>query len=285
MVERGPTRADPALEAWCSFCCRPHTEVGALVAGPAGAFICAGCTGESSGMLGGPAPAPGTGRALERSAPTLQLVGQEGAQALLERALAGPPSCTLLLGPEGSGKSVWVSALVADGRAVRGEPAQRTLPPLGRALVLEDVDRLPAEEQGALASWLGSLSAHSVLLSARADAPKPLLTLYEEGLALPVFAAPALAEATALDPRLLAAVGPVVCLARPDAALLAQVARAQLSARPEVQVPDEALEALARAAGGSGHVLSSLLSRLCAGTWTLEAARPPSAKRPKKGKA
>src|SRR5687767_8018104 len=26
MFERGPTRADPLLAAWCSFCCRPRSE-------------------------------------------------------------------------------------------------------------------------------------------------------------------------------------------------------------------------------------------------------------------
>jgi hypothetical protein len=51
LIERGPTRADPALQAWCSFCCRPRTEVGDLVAGPAGAFICAACIGEAGRLL------------------------------------------------------------------------------------------------------------------------------------------------------------------------------------------------------------------------------------------
>src|SRR5205823_2789520 len=26
MFDRGPTRADPELAAWCSFCCKPRTE-------------------------------------------------------------------------------------------------------------------------------------------------------------------------------------------------------------------------------------------------------------------
>src|SRR5712692_5765156 len=43
LVERGPTLAIPALRAWCSFCCRPSDEVGAVIAGPAGAFICRSC--------------------------------------------------------------------------------------------------------------------------------------------------------------------------------------------------------------------------------------------------
>ena len=29
--QRSPQLADPALDAWCSFCCKPKVEVGALV--------------------------------------------------------------------------------------------------------------------------------------------------------------------------------------------------------------------------------------------------------------
>lgn len=49
--ERGPSRADPAVEAWCSFCCRPGAEVGPLVAGPAGAFVCGPCVGSAAALL------------------------------------------------------------------------------------------------------------------------------------------------------------------------------------------------------------------------------------------
>lgn len=52
LVDRGPTLADPAAAAWCSFCCKPARDVGALVAGPAGAFVCAGCVTESARLLG-----------------------------------------------------------------------------------------------------------------------------------------------------------------------------------------------------------------------------------------
>ncbi|MCI0668873.1 MAG: ClpX C4-type zinc finger protein [Myxococcaceae bacterium] len=51
MIERGPSLADPALEAWCSFCCRPGREVGRLVAGPAGAFVCAACVDTAARLL------------------------------------------------------------------------------------------------------------------------------------------------------------------------------------------------------------------------------------------
>jgi len=51
LTQRGPTLADPAQAAWCSFCCRPRDEVGRLVAGPAGAFICTACACQSSSLL------------------------------------------------------------------------------------------------------------------------------------------------------------------------------------------------------------------------------------------
>ena len=52
LVERTPTLADPTLEAWCSFCCRPAREVGPLVAGPAQAFVCGACVELAAGLLG-----------------------------------------------------------------------------------------------------------------------------------------------------------------------------------------------------------------------------------------
>ncbi len=57
---RGPAPADPAVDAWCSFCCRPKAEVGPLVAGPAGAFICAPCVRVAAQIAAGaqsPVPA------------------------------------------------------------------------------------------------------------------------------------------------------------------------------------------------------------------------------------
>lgn len=52
LVDRVPVLADPAVAAWCSFCCRPDGEVGPLVAGAAGAFICSGCLRRAEALLG-----------------------------------------------------------------------------------------------------------------------------------------------------------------------------------------------------------------------------------------
>ncbi len=51
MPDRGPVLADPKIDAWCSFCCKPNTEVGRLVAAPTGTFICSGCIAQAREML------------------------------------------------------------------------------------------------------------------------------------------------------------------------------------------------------------------------------------------
>ncbi len=50
-LERVAVLAEASQSAWCSFCCRPSTEVGRLVAGPAGAFICRGCVERAVALL------------------------------------------------------------------------------------------------------------------------------------------------------------------------------------------------------------------------------------------
>jgi hypothetical protein len=88
LTQRGPTLADPAQAAWCSFCCRPRDEVGPLVAGPAGAFICTACASQASSLLAARASSSrsadtGDGAAVQ---PPVQL-GGEG-MAPLRAALA-----------------------------------------------------------------------------------------------------------------------------------------------------------------------------------------------------
>ena len=53
LFERNPTLADPTLEAWCSFCCRPSREVGALVSGPSHAYVCRACVELAASLLDG----------------------------------------------------------------------------------------------------------------------------------------------------------------------------------------------------------------------------------------
>ncbi len=127
MVDRGPTRADPAIPAWCSFCCKPMKETGVLVSGPAGAFICAGCLAEGQRLLGAPgaelkswidgAPRPGGLGARTLSG------GPAGAEARLTASVDG-------LGAVVRMESAGESRAVAEADA---QPAVDRTRPLGEA--------------------------------------------------------------------------------------------------------------------------------------------------------
>jgi len=273
-IERGPTRADPSLDAWCSFCCRPRAEVGALVAGPAGAFICAACIGESGGLLGGvTARPPGArSRAPARPPEADALLGQGEAQAALERGLAGGVRRILVLGPEGSGKSTWLRQL-----ARRGLGELVGLDALEHAsgeatLLLEDVDRLSPAEQAALGAFLERQPQRGVVMTGRgvAGVRGPELISDTGRLVVPTTAS--LAEATrgALPLALLERVQWLVTIEPPGEELLRELARRELEAREDCHLSDEALLALAREAARSprlGHELKALLARLPPGSW------------------
>jgi hypothetical protein len=273
-IERGPTRADPALDAWCSFCCRPHTEVGSLVAGPAGAFICVACIGESGALLGGVAPVVPRARVV-RPLP-FELVGQESARAGLERGLEAGLRHVLLLGPEGSGKSTWLRALAEQGRGVLGFLSAVDNAPAELALLVEDVDRLPPADQAALAAFLARHPERTVVMTARgasAKASGPVLV--SDSGRLPVPTTTVLSEAVegSLPVALLERVRLLVSLASPSLEELIEIARRQLAAREDCQLSEEVLVALATEASRSprsGHELRALLARVPPGTWRLE---------------
>lgn len=129
---RGPTRADPDVEAWCSFCCRPDKEAGSLVAGPSGAYICGTCLAtaareilrapKSSGPAGSTTPSGGDADAVEARL-FGRIVGQDTALRRLMDALrlfwaapAGAPVRTLaLVGSSGSGKTAVLETLAESG--------------------------------------------------------------------------------------------------------------------------------------------------------------------------
>lgn len=275
-IERGPTRADPALDAWCSFCCRPRAEVGPLVAGPAGAFICSACIGESSALLGGVAPAIPASRSRASRAPvTFELVGQEAARDSFERGLAAGLCQVLLLGPEGCGKSAWMRALVEQGRGVLVTPDSLERAPLDTLLLVEDVDRLPPAEQAALGTFLAHQPERAVLMTARGGPVAPGLVLLLDSGRLPVPTTASLSEAVqgSLPISLLERVRLLVSLERPGVEELRQIARRWLASREDRRLSDEALTALATEAARSpraGHELQALLARVPPGTWSLE---------------
>jgi hypothetical protein len=287
-IERGPTRADPSLDAWCSFCCRPRSEVGPLVAGPAGAFICSACIGESGTLLGGVAPVVPRARVVRPA--TFELVGQEAARASLERGLESGLRHVLLLGPEGSGKSTWMRALVEQGRGVLGFLSAVDNAPLDVALLVEDVDRLPPAEQTALAAFLARHPERPVVMTSRGLPGKtsgPVLV--SDSGRLPVPSTSALSEAVGgvLPAVLLEQVRLLVALVSPSIEDLVEIARRQLAAREDCHLSEEVLVALATEAARSprsGHELRALLARVPPGTWRLELKKRGKVKPARRGR-
>jgi hypothetical protein len=280
LIERGPTRADPAIDAWCSFCCRPRTEVGELVAGPTGSFICTACVGESRSLLG-LEDVPGASRArpvrrADDSSGALGLVGQEEARALLERALRAGVRRLLVVGAEGTGKTVWFQELARQefGALVTIEALEQGSG--GPVVLVEDVDRLPAEAVSRLASFLARHPDRTVVMSARGSLEAPSFVLQGEAGSLPVLSTRVLSQAVAgtVLVALLEQIQLAVGLQVPTQAEFMEIARRRLAARaPELTVTDEVLAAIATEAGSSpraGHELSALLARMPAGSWSLE---------------
>jgi hypothetical protein len=291
LIDRGPTRADASLDAWCSFCCRPRAEVGDLVAGPAGAFICKGCLSESFSLLGDVTPVPLPARPVEPPGAFMELVGQAEAQALLERALQTGARCLLAIGPEGCGKSVWFQQLQRRGRGVLATLAALEQAPGPQPLLVEDVDRLEAPALAALDTFLARHPRHTVVLSARGLCPDvrgPVLRNDSGVLPVPTTALLAQSVRGAVPVSLLEHVQVLLPLHAPTQADYVEIARRRLALRePAVSLSEDVLGAFAAEAVRSpraGHELRALLDRVPAGTWSLENATKPAAAPPRKGR-
>ena len=284
LIERGPTRADPALDAWCSFCCRPRGEVGDLVAGPAGAFICKGCLGESQGLLGDVVPPP-VRKPVESPEATasVEMVGHDEVRILLERTLQAGARCLLLVGPEGCGKSIFFQALERRGQGVLTTVESLETASGMEPLLLEDVDRLTPGAQAALVAFIASHPERAVVMSARGAVSSLGLWVRGEGGSLPVPTTAGLTEAVqgSIPVALLERVQVLLPVRRPTVPELVEVARRSLALRrPVVSLSEEVLGAFAAEAVRSpraGHELRALLSRVYAGTWSLESAQTPAA--------
>ncbi|RKI40256.1 hypothetical protein D7Y27_20735 [Corallococcus sp. AB004] len=285
IIERGPTRADPALDAWCSFCCRPRGEVGDLVAGPAGAFICKGCLGESQGLLGDVvAPSPVRKPVVEEPrAGAVEMVGHDEVKTLLERTVQAGARCLLLVGPEGCGKSLFFQTLQRRGQGVLASVDALESTPGTEPLLVEDVDRLEPRAQAALTAFLANRPARAVVMSARGAVSSLGLWVRGEGGSLPVPTTAGMIEAVqgTVPVSLLERVQVLLPVRRPTVPELVEVARRTLALRqPAVTLSEEVLGAFAAEAVRSpraGHELQALLSRVYAGSWSLEAAQTPAA--------
>ena len=285
LIERGPTRADPALDAWCSFCCRPRGEVGDLVAGPAGAFICKGCLGESQGLLGDVVPPPPVRKPVESHEPgaSVEMVGHDEVRTLLERTLQAGARCLLLVGPEGCGKSIFLQTVERRGQGVLTTVEALESASGTETLLVEDVDRLTPGAQAALVTFIAGHPERAVVMSARGAVSSLGLWVRGEAGSLPVPTTAGLTEAVqgSIPVALLERVQVLLPVRRPTVPELVEVARRSLALRrPVVSLSEEVLGAFAAEAVRSpraGHELRALLSRVYAGTWSLESAQTPAA--------
>ncbi len=280
LFDRGPTRADPALEAWCSFCCRPRAEVGEMVAGPTGSFICAACVGESQSLLGlgqaVPSVRPPPARRKEEPG-TMELVGQQEARALLSRGLEAGARRVLVIGPEGCGKTVWFQQLASQELGTLATIEVLEQGGRGGTVLVEDVDRLSPELQARLGAFLARHPERTVLMSARGGTSVPGFLLHGAPGSLPLFTSSELFPALrgTVPMALLDQIQLAIPLQEPSEAEFVEIARRRLAARgSDVSLSDEVLAALAAAAARSprwGHELTSLLARVLPGSWSLHA--------------
>lgn len=315
LVERGPTRADASLAAWCSFCCRPKREVGELVQGPAGAFICANCVRESGRLLErgagastpprsaqperGPeavpsrnAPPRGGGASVRSAAESkgscVELVGQEPVRGLVEQARALGFQRALVLGPEGSGKTAYLEMLSRSGAGVYADLAELRAPSPGLILLVDGVERLSPSEQERLVRFLVLHPEVPVVFTARGGSAEPSAVLRSGARRLALRATASLEAAThgRILPMLLERAQLVACMAPLELEGSIEVARRLWALRAEAGPPNEdilgALAAQASLSPRGGHELAALVSRVPSGDWTLESGPAPPKRKPRR---
>jgi hypothetical protein len=285
LFDRGPTRADPTLDAWCSFCCRPRAEVGEMVAGPTGSFICAACVGESQSLLGleraAPSSRPPPARRKEEPG-TPELVGQQAARTLLAQGLEAGARRVLVIGPEGCGKTVWFQQLASQelGTVVTIDSLEQGAG--GATVLMEDVDRMPPEVQARLGAFLARHPERTVLMSARGGSTVPSFLLHSPAGSLPMFTSNALFPVLrgAVPLALLDQIQLVVPLQDPSEAEFIEIAQRRLAARgSDVSLAPDVLAAFAAAAARSprsGHELTALIARVLSGSWSLRSPVQPT---------
>ncbi len=271
-AERAPSLSDPDAPAWCSFCCRPRGEIGQLVAGPAGAFICAACAGKSISLLGGPrrpaSIAPVASGA--PSAPPLSR-GQGEAVSSLQAALREGVPLVLLVGAEGSGKTTCLRGLHAKGLGRYLDSVDGAEAGAAGAVLLDGGEGLSAEAFDRLSALVGSHSVPCVL-AVRGLAPSIGLQLREGDRCLGLYTTDELARATAekIPRALLRLAQSAVVLAAPDSEDLSQIA-SHLLQEKGAAVSSGLVSWLAGEAfksGHGGHELKALVDRVPSGAWT-----------------
>jgi hypothetical protein len=266
VVERGPTLAAPDQEAWCSFCCKPRAEVGDLVAGPTGSFICSGCVQQSVSFLNVTATSQPTPVPLPIPVIGGEVVGQDEGIASVQRALRQGKKCVLVMGPPGSGKTTFLKQLAKD-RVGDAEPARDGVWLVESAPALEDLE-----------------SVRTVVLAMTGVLERSLITLRDEdGGQTVLYSSEALVRATGglLPLEIAERVDAVAVFCPLEDAQLHILAMRALQQRGVTLSPG-ALGSLVRHAAASGrgaHELLAVLRRIPEGAWN-----EPPAKKSGRGK-
>ncbi len=198
-------------------------------------------------------------------APESPVVGQLAGRKVVEAAMKRDAHLTLVVGPEGCGKTTYLSSLAAQGLGRYVASAAE----LQHATRWAFVDGAPPSELSAVAEWLERDRRRCALVALRGKMPAPLFTLKDDDAEVPFLSTSALAEVApaALLP-LVQAVAAFEPLTLDELMALGR----RMARRLGRALDDETLTALARAAlvsGRSGHELASLLARLPPGRWTV----------------
>ena len=289
LPERGPQLADPDVEAWCSFCCLPDREVGALVAGPAGAFVCANCTAQVVELIGPGSESPagegdragaggrgcanrsgdliGSGPRSGRRAPGYAaFAAQDARLRALGRMLAEGHSRVLLIGPEGTGKSVLLRRLRLE---LQSELS-------GEAPVLVDLAERIDESVWQRLGALFERHRGPVVIALRGNAPaaSTFVVTEHERIALPTTSALVEAMGGAVPREVVECIDGVAGLGPVEAGWLEQLASALLLRQGQDEqfvraiAPVLAREALA--SGRGAHELVALVRRVPRGGRRIE---------------
>jgi len=299
LADRGPTLADPAADAWCSFCCRPRAEVGALVAGPAGAFVCAGCLRHATRLLGREEPALGPAIALARpsAAPSAPVPAIGGAARVeffdpygvipkLVDAMREGAKLVLLLGLPGSGKTACLRALEARGLGAYLAGGDSLPERLEGVLLVDGEDGM--DEKVAQRFAAAVRSSGRCVLAVRGEVPTAKLSIRGERASRSLYTTRELLSACGarLPVELLELANRVLAL-ESSAGHLAEIARRLAAARvPALTLSAELIAAVASEAlrsGRGGHEVKALIDRLPDGAWTLAAVSPGRRSRRRKG--